>query len=526
MQYKSLIASILLALLSSHSQFLNAQEIEIDQGQKLQEVFNLIRFLYVDTVDENHLATEAIVKMLEELDPHSVYIPPKNVARAEETIQGNFEGVGIQFNIYKDTIMVVNPIQGGPSAKLGIRAGDRIVTIDDSLVAGTGITNMDVIKLLRGKKGTVVQVGIHRSGTSELLDYSITRDQIPLYSIDAQYMIDKNTGYIKINSFSATTVEEFDNAIHSLKKEGLQNLILDLTFNGGGLMKASTELADRFLDNDKLIVFTKDRLERKQEFKSSKKGNFEEGKLIILINDESASASEIVSGAIQDHDRGIIIGRRSFGKGLVQRPFPIPDGSLIRMTIARYYTPSGRCIQKPYDKGSDKYHFEQFDRYQKGELFSADSIKIDSNLLYHTEKGRPVYGGGGIMPDIFVPLDTSWYTATYGRINRKGVLYSFVIDYFDKNRMQFEKDFPHFKNFEKSFEVNDEIMEEFRTFCAGKNLEFQWQELSASKSILSTRIKALIARSLFDSSAYYKIVNDLEPIYLKALETIKKDFKI
>jgi len=385
-------------------------------------------------LDMPKLVDKAIVSTLKNLDPHSAYIPKKDVKRADEPLKGSFEGVGITFQLYHDTILVIAPVPGGPSDKVGIMAGDKIIKVNGKDAYGENITNQWVMKHLRGKKGTRVTVDIYRQGVKGLLDFTIIRDKIPLNSIDASFMLTKKTGYIKLNRFAKQSKEEFDKAIDSLKKEGLKNLIFDLRGNSGGYLGTAKNIADEFLSDGKLIVYTEGIHSPRQDLDATNQGAFEKGKLIVLINEGSASASEIVSGAMQDWDRAILLGRRSFGKGLVERPFQLPDGSVVRLTVAHYYTPSGRCIQKPYNKGVDEYYKDFAERMKHGELIHPDSIHFPDSLKYKTSHGRTVYGGGGIMPDIFVPWDSTRYDAMYSTLIRKGVFNAFVNDYLDKNR--------------------------------------------------------------------------------------------
>jgi len=402
---------------------------------KFSRAMGYISNFYVDTINGPKLIENAIVNLLKELDPHSVYIPKDEVKEMNEPLEGNFEGIGIQFNILHDTIYVISPISGGPSEKVGIRAGDRIININDEIVAGKGISNTGVRDRLLGEKGTIVIVSIKRKGVSELLQFTITRDKIPIFSVDAAYIIDKDIAYIKISRFASTTVDEFVEKAKKLKNDGAKSLILDLRDNGGGYLDKAIELADHFLDDKKLIVYTEGMRVPRKENLATINGIYQDGNVIVLIDEGSASASEIVAGAIQDWDRGIIIGRRSFGKGLVQQQLFLPDGSLIRLTVARYHTPTGRVIQKPYDQGLEEYEKELLTRYQQGELLNKDSINFPDSLKYYTlQNKRIVYGGGGIMPDIFVPLDTTSVSEFYSKMIRTGVLNSFVLDYIDKNR--------------------------------------------------------------------------------------------
>jgi len=479
---------------------------------------------YVDSVELEEVVDESIREVLSELDPHSVYIPAKDVKRANEGLEGNFEGIGIQFNILKDTIIVVSPIAGGPSETLGIMAGDKIVSIEGENVAGVGITNSDVTSSLRGDKGSQVTVGIRRSGQENVLVFDIVRDEIPLYSLDASYMATDKIGYIKLNRFSKTTMDEFHAAISSLKKLGMQDLILDLQGNGGGLLETSRQLADEFLDSQKMIVYTEGRSYPKREMTATAKGEFEEGRLIVLTNEGSASASEIVSGAVQDWDRGLIVGRRTFGKGLVQRPIALPDGSYVRLTTQKYYTPSGRCIQKPYEEGLDAYYSEKFDRYESGELWSLDSLDLPDSLKFQTENGRIVYGGGGIIPDVFVPLDTTASSDLNNDLIRKGIMNSFAITYTNKHRKKLMKEFADVSSFISGFDIVS-AMADFKVYSQKEDEDVTWSEadLEKSEEMIQGRLKALIARNLWDYSAYYQVFNPYWSTYNKALELLQED---
>lgn len=494
---------------------------------KFEYLYNNISNLYVDEVDGEQLVEDAIVSMLMELDPHSIYIPREELEQMNEPLKGKFEGIGVRFNILKDTITVVNPIPGGPSEKLGIRAGDRIIYVEDEMVAGVGIKNRDVMDKLRGDKGTKVMVKIQRRNESELLEFTITRDKIPIYSIDASYMAAPEIGYIKLNRFSATSMTEFKKAMTKLKGEGMKNLILDLRGNGGGYLKTAIDLADEFLDQEKLIVYTEGRSFPKEETFSRREGSFEKGKLVILIDESSASASEIVSGAVQDWDRGLIIGRRSFGKGLVQKPIMLPDGSAVRLTISRYYTPSGRCIQKPYDEGSDAYHREKYERFESGEMFSIDSLNLPDSLKFTTGKGRVVYGGGGILPDIFVPVDTTGTSDYFAALMRKGVFNSFTLTYVDNNRDDLKAKYPEFEKYQNEFEVSGALMDQFFEYATAEGIEFDEEGYQQAKNTIEVRMKAQIAANLWDYEKFYEVINVLSPSYLKALEVLqdKKEFK-
>jgi carboxyl-terminal processing protease len=434
----------------------------VQQNQlKFGRLLRLVDGYYVDSADIDKLTEKAIVNLLTELDPHSTYISKEEVEKMNEPLKGNFEGIGISFNIYKDTLLVLNPISGGPSEKVGLRAGDRIVEVDDKMIAGIGLKNSDVFDMLRGKKGTRVDLKVLRKSNKNLLDFTIIRDKIPIFSLDASYMLDETTGYIKLNRFAATSTEEFLSAMADLKRQNIKNLIFDLRGNTGGYLKTAIEISDQFLEDDDLVVYTEGMNEPKREYKATAKGTFKDGKLVVLVDENSASASEIVSGAIQDWDRGVIIGRRSFGKGLVQKPFFLTDGSMVRLTTAHYYTPSGRCIQKSYEEGVKEYRKDYANRMTSGEMFSADSIEFDEKLKHKTlVNGRDVFGGGGVMPDIFVPMDTSMHYSYINRLGRKGIIRNFAMDYVDSNRDQLKQNYPEFDQFDKNFHVTSEMIDE------------------------------------------------------------------
>ncbi len=496
-------------------------------AEKLTALFYHLENSYVDKVDTETLVDDAIREILSELDPHSVYIPAKDVSKANEGLEGNFEGIGIQFNILKDTIIVVSPIAGGPSESLGIMAGDKIVSIEGENVAGTGITNQDVTTKLRGDKGTVVSIGIKRKGVEGALDFDITRDEIPIFSLDAHYMIDDKVGYIKLNRFAKTTMAEFSVAIADLKQKGMTDLVLDLQGNGGGLLETSIDLADEFLENEKLVVYTEGRSYPRREAKATAKGSFEKGRLIVLIDEGSASASEIVAGAIQDWDRGLVIGRRSFGKGLVQRPIPLTDGSYVRLTTQKYFTPSGRCIQKPYDDGAEAYYMEKYDRYENGEMFSLDSLAAPDSLKFFTDNKRVVYGGGGITPDVFVPVDTMQSSKLNSDLIRKGVMNSFAITYANTNRKKLKKTYPTVESYITDF-VMEPVIADFKSYVQAEDKSIEWDDESygASEQMIVGRLKALIARNLWDNSAYYQVFNPYWPTYISALEVLNRgDYK-
>lgn len=496
-----------------------AQEDISNQIRKMEAMIRIADHAYVDSVDGEKMVEDAIRGMLKELDPHSVYITKDEVDAMNEPLVGNFEGIGIQFNILNDTILVVAPISGGPSEKLGIRSGDKIVTIEGENVAGIGIRNSDVTDKLRGEKGTKVNVGIKRRGEKKLIDYTITRDKIPIFSVDAVYMATEKTGYIKLNRFSATSIREIHEGMEELKKRGMENLILDLRGNGGGYLKTAIDLADEFLPSQELIVYTEGRSYPKDERYATSKGMFEDGKVAILIDNGSASASEIVSGAIQDNDRGLIIGRRSFGKGLVQKPFSLPDGAVVRLTVQRYYTPSGRCIQKPYED----YKNDFMNRFESGELFNRDSIDVPDSLVFKTKAGREVYGGGGIIPDIFVPLDTTYTSDYYTDLNRKGIINEFTLNYVDRNRKKLLKSYPDIESFKTEFETDESFMDEFFKFAEKQEVPLVEEEYETSKSHIQTYLKALIARGLWKTGAFFEVINPLSPEYNKAISILESD---
>jgi len=489
--------------------------------RKYNALMQMIKFAYVDTVNESKLVEKAIVETLKEMDPHSMYISKKDLKRANEELVGNFEGIGVQFEILRDTINIVHPIPGGPSERLGILSGDKIIKIEAENVTGKKITNQFVFDRLRGKKGTKVNVSIYRSGKKDLIDFTIVRDKIPINSIDAAYIIEPGIGYINLTRFSSTSMKEFTDAMLKLKEQGMQSLILDLRNNGGGYMNTAIELADQFLEARKLIVYTQGRMSAREDYYSTDKGMFEKGKVVIMINENSASASEIVSGAIQDLDRGIIVGRRSFGKGLVQRPFQLPDSSEVRLTTARYFTPSGRCIQKSYSEGVDKYYEDYSTRFKHGEMENSDSIKFPDSLKYRTSKGRIVYGGGGIMPDVFIPLDTTPFTDYFLNLRRKNVINLFVGEYVDINRKDLQKKYPDFDLFDKKFIIDDDFMKDFLSLAEKQGVKMNEKEYGLSGTLIKAQIKSLIAQKLWDVNASYKIINREDREVQKAIGVIK-----
>ncbi|MDR0743447.1 MAG: S41 family peptidase [Tannerella sp.] len=506
--------------------FTNAQsQEEKNSAHKLLNAYSAISNLYVDQTNNTKIVEDAIKGMLEELDPHSSYTNAEETQKMNEPLEANFDGIGIQFNMLTDTLYVVQVISGGPSEKVGLMAGDRIIMVDDSLIAGVKMNNIDVMKMIRGKKGTEVRVKVKRGFIPDLLEFKIIRDKIPVFSLDASFMADKKTGYIRLNRFAASTVEEFEKAFIKLKKEGIQNLILDLQGNGGGYLNTAFILSDEFLDKDKLIVYTEGHRQPRSDAKATERGVFEKGKLVILVDESSASASEIVSGAIQDWDRGIIIGRRTFGKGLVQRPIVLPDSSMIRLTTARYYTPSGRNIQKPYEKGNtETYNHDLADRYNRGELMYADSIHFPDSLKYSTLiSKRTVYGGGGIMPDVFIPIDSTRNTDYHFKLIRYGIINRIAMNYMDKNRKELNKKYPEINKYKEKFIVTEDIQQELIGMADEEKIEFNEEQFNKSKDLISLQIKALIAQNLFDTSEYFQIINDRNDSYQEALKIINDD---
>lgn len=495
------------------------------QQQKLLMVENIVNNLYVDNVDEEKIVENAVRGILENLDPHSSYSTKEETTSSQETMQGSFSGIGIQFNMQKDTLYVVQTIAGGPSEKVGILPGDRFIAVDDSIIAGRKLKNTDIMKLLRGPKGTKVNIKVKRGSNAELLEFRITRDDIPLNSIDAVYMADGKTGYIRLSRFAATSYKEFKDAITKLKKQGMQQLILDLTDNGGGYMQIAAQIANEMLNRGNLIVYTQGRKSPRQNLNADGSGTFRTQKVVVMINQFSASASEILSGAVQDWDRGVVVGRRSFGKGLVQREFLLPDSSSFRLTIARYYTPSGRNIQKPYIKGDrEDYDKDIIDRYNHGELQSADSIHFADSLKHTTLRlHRTVYGGGGIMPDVFVPLDTTQYTDYHRRLVAKGIIPQFALRYVDKNRADLKAQYPDAQKFIKEFTVTDEMLNNLVDAGKAEKVDFDKSQFAKSKEMLRTFVKAAIANDLFSTGAYFQIVNEQNDIYKEALSIINDD---
>jgi len=489
-------------------------------SNKIDAILDYILENYVDTVSKEQIMEQTIPMMLQKLDPHSVYIPAKDLQTVNEPLQGNFDGIGVQFNVQNDTVLIINTIPGGPSEKLGVLAGDRIITINDSLFVGKKINSEQVIKHLKGKKGTKVKIGILRKGRSGLMHFEITRDAIPLYSVDVAYIIAPTIGYLKISKFARTTHDEFVLAINKLKAQGMKKVIIDLRSNGGGYLDEAQQLADEFLPEGKLIVYTQGRARNKQEYYATGDGICEDYQVAVLIDTWSASASEIFAGAIQDNDRGLIIGRRSFGKGLVQEPIMFKDGSALRLTIARYYTPTGRCIQKPYKSGENDYEEDIQMRMLHGEFESADSMKYNTNQKFKTPKGKIVYGGGGIMPDIFVPLDTVGYSKYFDFVTSRAILYNFALTYSDQNRNTLKK----FKTVNEitNYLNQQNILNQFIAYAEKNGAKTNTQEIEISKKLLTTHIQAYIARNILDNLGFYPIMKDIDATLLKAVDSFSK----
>lgn len=487
--------------------------------KKFQQVVTRVTENYFEVVNHGSMVEDAIVGMLEGLDPHTFYIPPVDMQGITESMQGSFDGIGVEFNIVEDTIVVVSPISGGPSERLGIQPGDRIVEVEGAVVAGNGITNDKVVSLLRGPRGTTVNVRIRRPGVRSLMDFAIVRDKIPLNSVDFAYMIDNQNGYIKVNRFAETTMQEFMEALAKLKQQGLKNLILDLRGNPGGYLEMAQMMADVFLKRGQMIVYTKGRIEssNREYVASTRFTEFETGGLVVLINQGSASASEIVSGAVQDHDRGLVIGTRSFGKGLVQQQYPLLDGSAIRVVVSRYYTPSGRCIQKPFQQGGgEEYEEEVYERINNGELFDASTISFPDSLRYRTTAGRTVYGGGGIMPDVFVPADTSGRSDYLEKLVTKNAFRMFVFRWAEAHQST-KAQYRNGLDFASRFKVDDALLREFRTFTEERDVAFDQTGYNTSLTIIKENLKALIGRQWFNDEGFYPSLHQFDPTFQRAL---------
>jgi carboxyl-terminal processing protease len=503
-----------------------AQDYNKDAMRKLQIAEIMINNLYVNKINENKLVEDAIEGMLSKLDPHSTYANPEEVKLMNAPLQGNFDGIGVQFQMIEDSLFVIQPVTNGPSEKVGILAGDRIVAVNDTAIAGVKMSTEKIMQKLRGPKGTTVKLTIIRRGEKQPLYFNVKRNTIPIYSVDATYMIDSKTGYIRISQFAATTAEEFIDAMKKLKQKGMENLVLDLQGNGGGYLQAATELANQFLGKKELIVYTEGRNSSRSNYYANGNGMFKSGKVCVLVDEFTASASEIVTGALQDWDRATVVGRRTFGKGLVQRPVDLPDGSMIRLTVAHYYTPSGRCIQKPYGEKID-YAADIIKRYSRGEMQSADSIHFPDSLKCKTLKlGRTVYGGGGIMPDYFVPVDTTYYSDYLRELSNKGIVLQETAKYIEKNRATLKAEYPTFNKFKSSFEVTKTtLLAELRDRADKAGIKFNDKQYRTSLPFIKLQLKALIARDLWDMNEYFQIINETNESLNKALSIMdKKDF--
>lgn len=493
-------------------------------GGKLGSIIQLIESMYVDTVDTEKIIEESIPDLLNNLDPHTTYIPARDMVEVEEEMQGNFSGIGVQFSIQEDTIMIVDVVSGGPSSKLGILAGDRIVMINDSLVAGTGIKNENVLKLLRGQKGTEVKVGIQRKGFKNLFNFDIIRGEIPIYSVDVSYMIDQETGFIKVSRFAEKTYEEFTDAMRKLDKEGASKIIVDLRGNPGGYLNVVIRMVNDFLEKGDTILYTQGKSQPKKVYTASSRNAWADKQIFVMIDEFSASASEIFAGAIQDNDRGIVIGRRSFGKGLVQEQFPFNDGSVVRLTVARYYTPSGRNIQKSYDNGNEKYFEDLFQRMIHGEFEVADSIQFADSLKYQTKKGRTVYGGGGIMPDIFVPADTAGRSDYLDKLFENGLIYQYAFQYSDQHRNDL-KQFKTAGEIEKYLD-NHKVMDSFINYASTKGVPVVKADLQLSGYIINAQLKAYISRNILGEEGFYPIIKQIDKTLLKAIEISRQNLLV
>lgn len=511
-----LIVGFLLLSISASSQVLN-------EGTtfKIGRTFGLIDAFYVDTADLEKLTEKAIVEILKNLDPHSTYISAKDVKEMNEPLTGNFEGIGIQFNILRDSIIVIEPIAGGPSEKVGLRAGDRILTINNEKVTGISMTTSGVRSRLLGAKGTKVDIQVFRRGEIDILDFTIIRDKIPIYSLDAAYMLDNETGYIKVSRFAATTDKEFNDAVARLRKNNMQNIVLDLRGNGGGYMLAATALTDKFFKDKNLLVYLSGRKTPRQDYKSNGSGSLASNRIVVLTDEQSASASEIMAGALQDWDRGVVIGRRTFGKGLVQNGFYLTDGSMIRLTIARYYTPSGRSIQSSYNEGYDKYMENFVKRFTDGEMMTADSIHfVDSVKFLTLVNHRTVYGGGGIMPDVFVAADTSYNSDYFRRLAAKNVLNTFTLEYYDRNRSVLSSKYKSFEDYRNNFEFEEVDIKAFIAKGESEDIKYNEEQFDISKEEILLVLKGLVATNMWETNEYYQIINKNDKVIETALNVI------
>ena len=518
--------TLVLIIVTSWGQTNNLPQTPLDeQIRKLVMATVMINNYYVDSVDCKKITEDAINGILSKLDPHSAYTNASETKKLTEPLAGSFDGIGVQFNILEDTLLVIQPVPKGPSEKVGILAGDRIISVNDTAIAGVKMSREEIMRRLRGPKGTTAHLGIIRSGIKDTLKFDVIRDKIPVNSVDAAYMITSTIGLIRFNNFAQTTHDEIVEAIKKLKEQGMQDLILDLQQNGGGFLQAAADIASEFLAKGDMIVYTRGRSVPNQEFRSTGGGLFTEGKVAVLVDEYSASAAEILSGAIQDQDRGIVVGRRTFGKGLVQRPIDMPDGSMIRLTVAKYYTPSGRCIQKPYEKGDKlSYAKDVVNRYNKGELTNADSIHFPDSLRYQTlREKRTVYGGGGIMPDYFVPLDTTKYSKCYRELSAKSVIINANLKYMDKNRKKLTKNYPDFEKFRSDFQIPEDVIATiYEEGEKQKITPANEEEKVKTTDTIRLIMKALVARDLWDMSEYFSIIYENDEVVKKAIELLSK----
>lgn len=498
-------------------------QLQFTPERKLRFAEQIIEAYYVDEVDTAKVVTEAIVAMLKTLDPHSTYSSPEETKELTEPLDGNFSGIGIRFQMVNDTLYVIESVAGGPSERIGIVPGDRIIACNDTVISGVKKKNTDIMKVLRGPKGTIANLKVIRKGSAEPLEFRVVRDDIPIYSVEVAYMINDSVGYINLSRFAETTTREVKEAMDRLRKQGMRHLVFDLTDNGGGYMRPATEIAEMFLKSGDMVVYTESPKNGVAEYKAERDGNFGDGRVVVMVNQYSASASEILSGAIQDNDRGVIVGRRTFGKGLVQRPFPFPDGSMMRLTVSRYHTPSGRCIQKPYTDGDDEsYQLDIINRYNSGEFTSEDSIRhFPDSLRYYTKRlHRPVYGGGGIQPDRFVAIDTTMYSPYYRDLVAKGSVNNFCVNYVDEHRDELKKQYPSEDEFVARFVATPELMSLLIERGKKDGVEFKEEEYNRSRPILEAIVKGLIGRDIYEQSAYSKVVAPFDPIFSEAVAII------
>ncbi len=514
---------LLLSLISILLSGVSAQNQMPASLYKLLTAGNVINRCYVDSVDEAKVVEEGVKAMLKQLDPHSTYTDPQETKTLLEEMEGSFGGIGIQFNVLDDSLYVIRVTKDGPSERAGLQAGDRIVTVNDTLISGVKMERSDIMNRLRGREGTSVVVGVKRAGEAELLKFNLVRSQISTATVDVAYMVDKQVGYIRITSFGAKTYKEFVTKLDSLKSCGMKHLMLDLQGNGGGYLSAAVDIANEFLEESNLVVYTEGRISPRYDYKSKGGGRFTKGNLVVLVDETSASASEILAGALQDWDRGVIVGRRTFGKGLVQRPFPLPDNSMIRLTIARYYTPTGRSIQKPYGD-SINYQDDLMNRYNSGELTNADSIHFPDSLKFHTKRlGRVVYGGGGIMPDYFVPLDTMRYTAFHRELARKGSIVLAALRYVDAHRKSLLADYPSIQEFDKNFVADEAVMKVLHLQAELDSVKIpEAEEFEKSLPEITRQLKALVARDIWDTTEAMQVLNPDNDFFKKGYAIIKE----